>query len=372
MTLTRIRFQHLLADFQSIHPQQSGWADAQRLMTRWGKWGSYEGTCDSAACSYKIALDYPYSSFLESSKPEMSERIRRFHLIRAFEYLGWHRATFEVDIVVNNGIITGMESALMFVVQDFDNVRNAEATLYLRTQVRPRLNTYGPGRHSGWILGNDEQLADHPDYKVGRPTGCLDCQLVEVTYTPYLSHSEVVRLTSYNFGCINSFRACSNVSDILPASRKWHFYDDSSSVPEPVVKAPEQPQPCRTDVRALGRDAEAILEVEPLSTSRHKGTGVTYYIDFDLTRFRLLRTVKGPVKEAAGFEFNIYPFYGFPADGLNESAERLETGKRYFVLLDTAQLNYEHLEARRCGVLEDTPSVLQQLNLGIMQDKPEP
>ncbi len=39
MWLTRWRFTRLLADFQSIYPTQSTWADAQRLMTRWGEFG---------------------------------------------------------------------------------------------------------------------------------------------------------------------------------------------------------------------------------------------------------------------------------------------------------------------------------------------
>ena len=64
MWLTRIRIAHLLADFQSIHPTQSTWADAQHLMTRWGKWGHYDGSCTAQSCDYVIIVNDPLSAML--------------------------------------------------------------------------------------------------------------------------------------------------------------------------------------------------------------------------------------------------------------------------------------------------------------------
>jgi hypothetical protein len=40
-----------------IRLYQSTWADAQRLMHRWGAWGHYEGTCTAASCKYEIEMD---------------------------------------------------------------------------------------------------------------------------------------------------------------------------------------------------------------------------------------------------------------------------------------------------------------------------
>jgi hypothetical protein len=65
MALTRLRMQHLLADFHSIYPNQSTWPDAQRLMTRWGRWGHYDGTCTPTDCDYTIRVSDPYSRWRE-------------------------------------------------------------------------------------------------------------------------------------------------------------------------------------------------------------------------------------------------------------------------------------------------------------------
>ena len=52
----RHRAERLLADFQSMQLHESTWTDAQALMTRWGAWGHYDGTCTATDCAYKIEL----------------------------------------------------------------------------------------------------------------------------------------------------------------------------------------------------------------------------------------------------------------------------------------------------------------------------
>jgi hypothetical protein len=45
--MLRCRAERLLADMHQIRLYQSTWADAQRLMNRWGAWGRYNGGCTS-------------------------------------------------------------------------------------------------------------------------------------------------------------------------------------------------------------------------------------------------------------------------------------------------------------------------------------
>src|SRR5579871_1170354 len=66
MWVTRWRMERLLADFHSIYPRQSTWADAQRLMTRWGRWGHYEGSCSPEYCNYVVQLYDPLSAEFSS------------------------------------------------------------------------------------------------------------------------------------------------------------------------------------------------------------------------------------------------------------------------------------------------------------------
>jgi hypothetical protein len=62
--LLRRRAEELMADIHQIHLYRSTWADAQGLITRWGAWGHYDGTCTAAECRYQITLtDVSQSKF---------------------------------------------------------------------------------------------------------------------------------------------------------------------------------------------------------------------------------------------------------------------------------------------------------------------
>ena len=55
--ILRWHAERLMADMHQIRLYQSTWADAQRLMHRWGAWGHHEGTCTAARCKYEIEMD---------------------------------------------------------------------------------------------------------------------------------------------------------------------------------------------------------------------------------------------------------------------------------------------------------------------------
>ena len=48
LIMSRWRAERLMADMHQIRLYQSTWADAQRLMHRWGAWGHYDGSCTAA------------------------------------------------------------------------------------------------------------------------------------------------------------------------------------------------------------------------------------------------------------------------------------------------------------------------------------
>src|SRR5713226_686797 len=55
--MLRWRAERLLADMHQIRLYESTWADAQRLMHRWGAWGHYDGSCTAESCKYEIEMD---------------------------------------------------------------------------------------------------------------------------------------------------------------------------------------------------------------------------------------------------------------------------------------------------------------------------
>jgi hypothetical protein len=54
--ILRWRAERLLADMRELQSHKSTWADAQKIMTRWGAWGSYEGSCTGKHCEYRVVI----------------------------------------------------------------------------------------------------------------------------------------------------------------------------------------------------------------------------------------------------------------------------------------------------------------------------
>ena len=52
--LLRTRAEHLIEDIRSLELRRSTWADAQRVLARWGAAGHYEGSCASSSCDYEV------------------------------------------------------------------------------------------------------------------------------------------------------------------------------------------------------------------------------------------------------------------------------------------------------------------------------
>jgi hypothetical protein len=369
MWLTRWRMQHLLADFQSIRPTQSTWADAQRLMTRWGKWGHYDGTCTPQSCDYVIIMNDPLSAMLGRSSEATNDLLNRLHIFPIAERLGWRGVRLYLGFTVRDGTILSPNIGLLLQVPEFADSRSAfPLSLGLGAQVRDRLRTGRPEfhRHRRSIWGDDEQLADHPDWKAGRPGGCEpNCEIGSVSYTPVLDHAELVRLTSYNLSCLTRVHPCTQLGDVLPAARDWNLYDDN-----PSPSAPPAATACHTDPRALGRDAEIILEVNVLSNKQAEEKYPDLRRDtIELANTRLVRVLKGTIGTKYGFDLLLTPYAGanYPPDF--ELPEHLVPGHRYFVLLDSdRRFELGELGAPRCGVLEATPENLRRLSDGITED----
>src|SRR5260370_30845903 len=53
------RAERLMADLQALKLRQSNWLEADRLISRWGKYGNYEGHCDASFCRYSLVLESP-------------------------------------------------------------------------------------------------------------------------------------------------------------------------------------------------------------------------------------------------------------------------------------------------------------------------
>ena len=365
--LLRYRAERLLADFKSIRLHQSTWADAQTLMTRWGAWGHYDGQCTASDCTYTIRLADPTSRIANYIKSDTGWWLLR-QVIRAYEFVGGKPGWLTVSFVVQDGVIWRSTVGLLLDVPSHTEKDDEYGySLMLLAKASDSLHQKKP--HGPWVLGTDDQLADHPNYKEGRPSGCEVCLAVEVTFTPYISPAELKQVTSYNLSCFTNFRHCLNLPDVLPIARDWHLYPTT----EPAYKVPSEPtipRPCAIPIFVRSRDASSIMLVDAISstiTKPNSGEELLGHEYIQTTKVRLVQTLKGTSPFTIGEVFNAVSWPGDSSNYPTQEREQFETGKRYVIFPKVVEPP-SPVYADFCGLIESTPSVVAQVNQGLTQN----
>lgn len=371
--LFRHRAERLLADFQSIRLQQSTWQDAQSFMRRWGAWGNYSGSCTASFCDYEIRFTDPQWNVGRHLSERLYNLFIDLHVFTIWERLGDHGPKMFMDFTVSNGYIVRSGVSFGVYVPPKQASFTDDYSFFMALSAESRFSLSRDTNERGkWHLGSEDQLVDHPDYVVHRPGGCMYCELGEVTYTPYLPKPEVDRLTAFNFSCITRLRPCVQLSDLLPASSSWHLYDGDHMGPHPEHPS-LLPQACQITPRALGRDAEVVLEVEALNTALKTRPETPPIPDeqYDLSSVKVLNVLKNSIGAniVLGSEEAVEPYTG----DSTHSSEPLLAHHHYYVLIHGGHFravdgNSTWLEP--CGVFDQTPQNLAALRLGFSQDKP--
>jgi hypothetical protein len=237
----RWRAERLSRDMHQIRLYQSTWADAQRLMHRWGAWGYYDGSCMAASCKYEIELDSVDRYNQRVPRQAWMIWLLRHDRLNLYQWFGGRLSVFRASFTVHDGTIW-RESAAMAVSVPGRRMRKEndfDWTLIIGAGSYQRLRgTLNDGMHI--TMGSDDQLARHPYYKVWRPSGCkVLCQMVEVYYSTRTPPAEIERLTSYDFSCFTRFKPCARIVDLLPVAEEWHTYD-SEYESSPTVLVPKE------------------------------------------------------------------------------------------------------------------------------------
>jgi hypothetical protein len=378
LRVSRWRAERLAADMHQIRLYQSTWADAQRLMDRWGAWGHYDGSCTAASCKYSITVGTirwhpPYG--LRSAWVDWFSAHDRLNL---YEWLGGRDAVFYASFTVHDGTIwrTGSGIGVDVPTRRIRRENDWPWTLSISAESRQRLHRTIEDPFS--YMYSADELAQHPYYKVGAPSGCkINCQMEIVYYSTHTPPAEIERLTSYNFSCFTRFIACAQIQDLLPASREWHLYDDpyssSPTVPIPPSRPassyvmPVPPSCSKIPVWAHARDVRYALAVEVLPTTVDDRR-------FDPRKVNV--RVAASLKEAApwppGAIVGAYPYGN--GDTPPEEGQGLIPGRRFIVFPVGNDEKHDILtkdspiKLDRCGVLEDTSEIRREIERGFAQN----
>lgn len=386
--------ERLMADMHQIRLYQSTWADAQRLMHRWGTWGYYDGSCTAASCKYEIELDSHDRYNSRVPRSASLDWFLKHDRLNLYQWFGGRLSVFHASFTVHNGTIW-RESTWIGVsvprkkkrrVTTVDTILNSDDfdwTLSVGAGSHQRLN---PTREDTFrFTGGDESLAGHPYYKVGRPSGCkVLCEIVSVYYSTRTPPAEIERLTSYDFSCFTRFNPCARIVDLLPAAEEWHLYD-SEYESSPTVLVPKErplfeyfmpkPPPCSSiSVWAQARDAGYVLAVEAVSTKTVKVQEDYGEFHHEVAKVRIASSLKETAPWLPGAIVSTNELY-WEIDSLPSSeAVPLIPGRRYIVFLNLDDSKLElvtkdtPLSFGRCGVREDTPEVRRELEKGFAQN----
>jgi hypothetical protein len=352
--ILRWRAERLLADMHQIRLYQSTWAEAQRLMHRWGAWGHYDGSCTAASCKYEIEMVCIPCYNPRVPRHAWLDWLMMHDRFNLFEWFGGRGSGFYAAFTVHNGTIwrKGVELGLDVPTKKTRIENQFEQTLILSVESRQQLHR-SPGEY-GVFMGSDNQLSQHPYYKVGGPSGCKpDCQIRTVYFPTHTPYEEVTRLTSFDFSCFTRFKACTDFEQFYPLAKEWHDHKDLGDS-------------CRAPIWALARDADYVLVIRGLGSKEKKEKGWSE----ELVKVKVIDLLKKSSAAASspwtpGAIVGLQAWAALPA---------LVPEKQYIVFPDDDEWGNRAppknvpIQFLQCGIEEDTPETRRELEKGFEQN----
>jgi hypothetical protein len=214
--ILRWRAERLLADIREIQMGKSTWADAQRLMTRWGAWGAWQGDCTERYCDFEISLDDSSGAFhhfplLRGGNWGPELRWPRF-LDRLYFWAGGRFAVVAASFTVRHGFIQeksfGVQSGRDPKVDDPKNLYFDAPDSVLSARVLCDTGLL----HWGFFSASDPEVSlfNADDDRQGHA--------VFAQFTPFADDSEVRMLMDFNLDCLTRRKECRTTGELLPSA----------------------------------------------------------------------------------------------------------------------------------------------------------
>jgi len=355
--LLRHRAERLLADYKTLQLGHTSWPEMQAFIQRWQHWGYASQPCTSQYCSYNISVSDTIS--MHPLHPVRQGEIDISPPSKLLAYFGYRPGSIDATVTVVNDILLGDRIEVYMRAPS----RDAEPFNWLAMSIRSQPNLVEEQHHK---VDYETQMADHPDYFVGRPGGCEGCMIGWIHFTPHVSKEEYVRMTDFQLDCFTRRKACELPQDLLPMVDPYHLYDWVTRG-DPFER---KSLVCSVSPHTLGRDAFLVLVVDALSTKPHKlseyegGDGHTYG---EYVKVSWVEALKGDVPPQVRAIKTFLPFPGSVEGDQIQGSEHLVPGKRYIVFWsDTGSEDAATMD--RCGFVLDTSKNRELVLAGIAED----
>ena len=165
--LLQWRAEQLMTDMHRIRLYQSDWADAQRLMSRWGAWGHYDGSCTAKDCRYSIRLTDGSERASHFLRPDAFEWLLRHRVYSLYRWLGGRYSIIYFAFIVQDGTI--WRSTFYVNVQAPPKLLDPEDEGYFLMVGATSQQALRDSEGGPHVRGSDDDLAQHPYYKAGGP-----------------------------------------------------------------------------------------------------------------------------------------------------------------------------------------------------------
>jgi len=355
--ILRWRAERLLADIHQIQMGKSTWADAQRLMYRWGAWGAWKGSCTAEQCDYQIGIQEGVPShavIFETDHEQQDPPWMPSQWLRSLSrQLGSRSPVVIGGFVVRKGIIWGKSFELILDVPRKSNPEGFEYILVAdATAVSHFPSYYIPL----------EKTSQHPEYEIGTPGACEGCKSIYAHFTPFADPGFVKGvLDDFNLDCITRHHACIVEGDIMPATTRTMKMEPAINYNADLADS------CLFPLELLGRDNRYVVTAEVVS-NHVKGAG---FGRNQLTIFRTSSQLKGePILHSGEtVEFDVQPFQIYGRDREIEK-KVLKRGEAVILAFDRS-INGEvvsRTSLSACGIIPFTAENLAAIQRGIQRD----
>lgn len=179
-----------------------------------------DGSCNKEGCDIQVSQRNFVSEvvYLVLRHDQLAGAFHRVRGDAIPQWIGGRLCGVSVHLSIHNRVVAEKSFSLLLAVPSWPAGKNQSLELSGVAVTRPS-NAWRP--------------ANHPDYVFTSPSVCHNCKELEVRFTPDATPADVQRLSQFGFSCMESWRVCTDVSDILPAAAKESAEEEKTDQKQP-------------------------------------------------------------------------------------------------------------------------------------------
>ncbi|MGA3371172.1 MAG: hypothetical protein ABSC48_05365 [Terracidiphilus sp.] len=341
----RWRAERLLEDMRELQSHKSTWADAQKIMTRWGEWSSYEGGCTQEQCTYHIYLQESVNAFLLRHWEQIP---LPWLLEYPYSLVGGRKAAVYAGLRIKGNIVKESQYELRVLVL-FGNSREAAGGYDLIGITSQLADGFGENFRTDRLL--------HPEYWIGVTGGCEGCIKFMTEFTPLAGREKIRELTDFNFSCITRWFSCTSETEIMPSA--WKQFQQELPSRQARLDAFDH---CTVPLDFFGLEDENIAVADIISRQAIRAPDSNYLA----VRLRVTRVLKGQIRWPLN-EPEYALVYDRGGGTQRWNSTNMSSGQRYILLayIGKDQSGNNEVAIDNCGVIPYNEENLAAIQRGI-------